>query len=72
MSFDRHVENKKEKIKKIEEITKKTKLVDVTKRKKNSAKETAMENAEMLFNLLHGKEALKKSNIKSRSVSHVF
>lgn len=47
------VENKKDQIKRIEQITRNTKSAKVDQ-KKNSKKQMALENAEMLFNMLHG------------------
>lgn len=56
MSFERKVENKQDKIKKIEEITKKSRASDKKNKKSALKKDMAMENAEMLFDLLHGKQ----------------
>lgn len=54
------VENKKDQIKRIEQITKNTKSAKVDQRK-NSKKQMAKENAEMLFKMLHGSKASEKS-----------
>ena len=57
LAFERKVENKKEQIKRIEQVTKRTKLPDrQSDKKKNNgnAKQMAKENALMLFKLLHG------------------
>jgi hypothetical protein len=74
MTFERKVESKSDKIKKIEQITKKSKLTD-KKSKKAGMNDMAKENAEMLFDLLHGAQMKKDRNLeknRSRSHSHVF
>ena len=73
MPFERKVENKAEKKRKLEEIEQKVKNSQKTRKKKNVAKDIAMENAEMLFRLLHGdsgKENLMKP-MKQRSKSNI-
>jgi len=59
MPFDRKVVDKREIVKRIESVTKKTKLTEKYE-KKNRQKEMAMENAELLFEILHGKGSAKK------------
>ena len=71
MPFERKVENKKEKINKIEEITKKLKSSEKSSRK-SRARVLAQENAELLFDLLHGSKSAgkreKSKSTKSRSL----
>ncbi len=55
MPFERKIENRQDRIKKIEEITKKSRTSDKKNKKSVLKKDMAMENAEMLFELLHGK-----------------
>ena len=46
----------KDQIKRIEAVTRKTKVLDQKAEKKNVAKQMARENAELLFKILHEKE----------------
>ena len=70
--FERKVENKKEKMDRIESITRKLKSSDKSS-KKSQAMEVARENAELLFDLLHGSKSVRKSTTNresSRKLNH--
>ena len=67
LPFERKVEDKKMVIKKIEDVTKKTKLGNKS-HQRAQAKAIAMENAELLFKMLHGAENSRKE-AKKRSQS---
>jgi len=69
MPFDRRVESKKDQIKRIELITKNAK-VPRSGGGKNKLSHMARENAEMLFNLLHGKGKNKSSTGKKSESMH--
>lgn len=72
--FERKVENKADKKRKLEEIEQKVKNSQKTRKKKSVSKDVAMENAEMLFRLLHGesgKENLMKP-MKQRAKSNIL
>jgi len=64
--FERKVENKKEKMDRIESITRKLKSSDKLN-KKSRSKDVAKENAELLFDLLHGKKSAGKANQRENS-----
>ena len=63
--FERKVVDKKEQMKRIEAITKRAKDPDKLAQK-NRTKQMAKENAEFLFNLLHGKEAKPRDRSQPR------
>ena len=65
LPFERKVESQKDKIKRIESITKKMKGSSGSKSvHKDHRKQMAKENAEMLFNMLHGPKALPNKQNK--------
>lgn len=61
LPFDRKVESKKDKIKRIEMITKRAKVPKEGLVAKCKDRQIAKENAEMLFNLIHGNDRMNKS-----------
>ena len=71
MPFERKVENKKEKMDRIEQITRKLKSFDKSS-KKSRTRELAKENAELLFVLLHGSKSAGKATtrVSSRKLNH--